>query len=272
MNRRDRTFGIVVTLLAATLLPSGCWWSKPAARQPAPTPTLASQTATPAIPDSGATPNETPEHAARRLFSDLYETALALADHPEMLQGSQAGRPVPVSRDYSSDRPILARWTLSDDAKSVSGDMFAEMRTSAVSKTVMMVPVTKNGRAISEFEMAKGADGLWVASGDLASPLPSGEIYDLESATAKLRKSLGAGTIVRPAVFLPSGLVFAVGDNHGQEAAVFLLPITHGPGIAGFTDSMPNTGAMLSRSQLRELYRKKTQPPPSTRFVPGQLD
>jgi hypothetical protein len=141
-----------------------------------------------------------------------------------------------------------------------------------MSKTTLLVPVIKGGRTISEFEIRRDDSGTWEVVGDLAEPLPSGAIRDLETAAARLRGALGAGTRVRPTVLLPSGLVFAIGDNAGREAAVLLLPARRGPGVVGFATPVPDVSQVLYPTQLGDLYRANAAPKPPTRDAPGGLD
>lgn len=270
MSRRVRILCALAALLLAATSASACRRPAPAPRAPASSAT--SQTATPTSEPAVAPSDETAEQAAGRIFADLYETALALAQNPADLQGAKPGRPVAISRDYSAGGPVLAQWVLPSETKAISRNMFAEMRPSPMSKTTLLVPVIKGGRTITEFEIRRDDTGAWDVVGDLAQPFPSGAMRDLEAAAAKLRRALGPGTRVRPAVFLPSGLVFAVGDNASHEAVVFLLPARQGPGVAGFTTPFPDADQVLYPSQLADLYRANSKPKAPTRDAPGGLD
>jgi hypothetical protein len=55
-------------------------------------------------------------------------------------------------------------------------------------------------------------------------------------------------------VFVPSGLVFAVGDNQGHEAALMIGSTPQGPGI-GTIDlaKMPPVGTVFTPSELKSL-------------------
>jgi hypothetical protein len=271
MSRRVWTLGVLALLLGSALGVSAC---KPSARPAASIPSAAtSQTTTPAVDPDLPPPNETAEHASRRLYPDLYDTAITLASDPSALRGAQPGNPVRVSRDYGQDRPVLATWVLPDDAHSISNDMFAKMRRSEMSMSAVVVPVVKNRRSISEFAMRKNTAGEWEVVGDLSEPFPSGTIHDLEAASATLRKELGPNARVRPVVFLPSGLLFAVGDGTAGEAAVLLGAVGRGSGISGFVLPTPGVGQLLSVSQLRELLNTKAKPDPMAgRNAPGGID
>ena len=54
-------------------------------------------------------------------------------------------------------------------------------------------------------------------------------------------------------MFLPSGLEFAVGDNGGQEAAVYLTFVNHGDGVGSFNKYLPKTGRLFTPPRLVDL-------------------
>lgn len=277
MGRRTRNCFALAALLVAVLGASAC---KPAARPTASTapaapaaPAAANQAVTPAADLRTPLTKETAAEAAQRLFPGVCETALALADNPEALRGARPGRPVAVSRDYAAGRPTIADWVLPNDARAVSGEMFAKMRPSAVTTSTALVPVLKNRSTISEFLMSRDESGDWQSAGDLVLPPPGGAIHDFEIASAKLRKTLGTNARIRPVVLLPSGLVFAVGHSSKGEAAVLLTMVGRGPGITGFALPAPEVGQLLSVSELRALLN--TQPkanPLSGRNALGTID
>lgn len=55
---------------------------------------------------------------------------------------------------------------------------------------------------------------------------------------------------MRTAIFLPSGLVFAVGRNGEREAAVYLIFVNDGPGLGGFDNYLPETGTLFTPTEL----------------------
>jgi len=160
---------------------------------------------------------------------------------------------VPVSQDYTG-RPALARWVLPDEANAIKGNMFDAMWPAAMAKDSFLVPMIKNGRAVADFWVSLDGDGRWTSGLGSGSNLPGGDVYDLERATLMLEKELGPGTRVRPVVFLPSGFAFAVGDNRGREAAVFLYWERVGPGVTNDGGWTAEPGDLLTQDQLLESY------------------
>jgi hypothetical protein len=273
MHARTRLVGALAVVL---LMLSPC-----ACSRKAPTPTasatsqLSSATAEPTgSPGPSTAPkNETAAQAAARLFPEVLDMAAYDVDDPGLLTGAKPGPPVSSSRTYSADRPTLLRWELPDETRAVTGNMFAVMRRVPVNNEVLLVPVTKSGRAIGEFPLRKDTAGYWTTTGIAAGSLPGGEVAALETATRKLQGALGNGTVVRATVFLPSGLAFAVGDHEGREAAVFLRLIGYSPGVGSYRGHIPDSGELLTASQLRQLFATAdTKKPPATRSAPGGLD
>ena len=131
--------------------------------------------------------------------------------------------------------------------------MFAAMWPISMTKSGFIVPMLKDGKAVSEFGVVLDEGGHWVCSEGVLASIPGGFAHDLQDATATLRKALGYGTKVRPTIFVPSGLAFAVGDNQGREAAVFVWCTNHGKGIKGFDKELPNAGQLFSPVQLKRL-------------------
>jgi len=195
---------------------------------------------------------ETPAHAARRLFRQTFRDR---PSYPASLAivGSSPGPPVPVSQDYP-DAP-LTQWVLPNDATAVKGNMFGAMWPTAMKQESFLVPMVKDGRVVGEFSVTLGDDGRWEAG---APEL--GSLFYSEQRTSLLEQKLGPGTEVRIVVFLPSGFAFAVGDNRGREAAVFLGEQDYGPGITHESPKHlgvgegPKLGELLSQDQLVELY------------------
>jgi hypothetical protein len=198
---------------------------------------------------------ETPAQASRRLFTGVYRAELTEVNRPWLLRGAEAGEPVPVVRDYGWG-PNVA-WVLPEDRKSVRGNMFAAMWPLAMVKDRFIVPMVKNGRSVDEM-IVYLEGGSWVASavggydaivdGRDVKRLPRGDVAALESATTRLKQLLGEATVVRAVVFVPSGNAFAVGDNAGREAAVFLGWVMLGPGISD------HHGPALASSQFGQLF------------------
>jgi hypothetical protein len=193
-------------------------------------------------------------------------------DDPGLLAGAKPGPPLATSRTYSPNRPTLIRWELPSDARRVGGNMFAAMRSVPANKEVLLVPVTRGGTTVGEFPLRRDADGHWATTGIASGSLPGGEIAALESATRQLKSVLGANAAVRAAVFLPSGLVFAVGDRKGTEAAVFLSLIGYGTGVSSYKGRLPNRGELFTSSQLQQLFRDANAEKPPARNEPGGLD
>lgn len=199
---------------------------------------------------------ETPEQAALRLFSEAYAQELSVVQSPRLLQGARPGRPVPISADYRWDAQLV-RWVLPDEAKAVSGNLFAAMWPSAMEKDGFLVPMVKNGRTVCQFYVDLQG-GRWVGRPISESSLPTGEVYWLEVATAKLKALLGRGTLVRPVIFLPSGNAFAVGDNNGREAAAYLgySNLGRGVGDVDITNFTHRYGELFTPAQLRALFTR----------------
>ena len=205
-----------------------------------------------------ASNGETPEEAAVRLFPAAYARELALGASPQELTGSEPGRPTPMSADYVYDANIV-RWLLPDDAKAVSGNMFAAMWPSAMAKDAFFVPFIKRGRVIGQYCVALQKGDVWLYVDSLTSSLRRGQLYELQTSTDKLKALLGEDTVVRPAVFLPSGLAFAVGDNQGREAAVMIGYSDRGPGVDGYANGreVPAMGRLFTLDQLKTLLAGK---------------
>ena len=140
---------------------------------------------------------------------------------------------------------------LPDELKNVRGGMFAAMRPARLRSDVFMVPLMKDGHAGDEYSISL-YEGEWNSFGG-PSAIPGGSAREIEDATAKLKETLGSATDVRVAVFLPSGWVFAVGNNDGQEAAVYLNWWT-GDGVTGVVGRTlyPYDGQLFTPEQLYE--------------------
>jgi hypothetical protein len=132
--------------------------------------------------------------------------------------------------------------------------MFAAMRPSAMAKDIFFVPFVKHGRAIGQFDVELQGDS-WAYGRSLTSSPRTGQLYMLQTATDKLKRLLGEGTTVRPAVFLPSGLAFAVGDNQGREAAVMIGYSDRGKGVDGYAwgKLVPARGTLFTPAGLKTL-------------------
>jgi hypothetical protein len=199
------------------------------------------------------TPTETPEQAAQRLFPEVYERAMKGTQHQDVLRGAVAGTPLQVSRDYYMSWGIIASWTLPNDVNSVTSGMFNGMLPSPMRDDEYIVPMVVGGRSVSEFLMVIDDSGTWRAPVTLIDPLPTGQIYYVEVATSILKNALGNEAEVRSTIFLPSGLIFAVGNNNGREAAVYLTFVNFGPGVGSFNKYLPEKGRFFTPDQLRSL-------------------
>lgn len=185
-------------------------------------------------PNSGpgvAPDGETPAEAATRLFPEMYAQALQESEPREFLRGAEPGAPVPVSEVYFWPADLV-RWVLPDDRKAIAaGSLFSAMWPNAMSRNEFLVPMTKDGISVCEF-WAGLSEGHWIGGSLNKGRLPTGEVHRLDVASVQLRAMLGRNTEVRPVIFLPSGIAFAVGDNAGREAAVPLGVLDYGPGIS----------------------------------------
>lgn len=73
----------------------------------------------------------------------------------------------------------------------------------------------------------------------------------------EFKTPLGPETEVRPAVYVPSGFVFAVADNDGRQAAALLGHSWMGPGIGDLDLAvMPPLGSVLTPAELEDLLRR----------------
>jgi hypothetical protein len=160
---------------------------------------------------------------------------------------------VSVAQDYQYPAGI-AHWVLPDDATAVSGNMFAAMWPLAMAKDVFLVPFMKKGEVVGQFRVVLQDTGSWAYLDDGTESFRAGQLFELQAATDELRRRLGPQATVRPVVFVPSGLVFAVGDNEGREAAVLLGHSWEGPGIGDFDQAkVPPVGTLLTPAELRSL-------------------
>jgi hypothetical protein len=216
-------------------------------------PSLGSKPTAPPNAGPQIAPNgESPEQAAARLFPAARAQELALGASPQALKGAKSGRPVPVARDYNWDGRV-ARWVLPEDQQAVSGNMFAAMWPLAMSKDAFFAPFVKHGKVIGQYYVELHGDS-WAYEPALSSSLHMYQLYALQVADDKLRRELGPQTTVRPVAFVPSGLVFAVGDNGVREAAALLGRTWMGPGIGDVTQTkVPPAGIILTPAELKEL-------------------
>jgi hypothetical protein len=206
----------------------------------------------PAAGPRPAPDGETPEQAAIRLFPQARAHELELGTLPRELRGARPGEPVPVARDYREGESI-AQWVLPGGSQAVSDDMFAAMWPIAKTDDFFYVPFVKDGRSIGQFSVFLRGDS-WTYGPPTSSSLHAGPVCDLQTAIDKLRRQLGPQTAVRPVIFAPSGLTFAVGDNQGREAAVLLGHSWMGPGIGNFDQTkVPPVGTLLAPEQLKQL-------------------
>ncbi len=259
-------------LLAISVALTACSWFAPAApsSSSATRSTPATIATSPPTADVDIPRDETPAQAAKRLFEDSYDTAMMVLGNSQLLKGAAPGSPVAVSRDYRGDEPALARWVLANRSF-VSNHMFSAMRSIAMSTSAYVVPVVSSGRVIGQFDLHRDQDGYWATDGIQPDPLPGGELLDLQNATSALHRSLGNEAKVRVAVFLPSGLMFAVGDAKGREAAVLLEPVS-GPGVTGFDKPQPKQNAVLTPSELKTLLAPPPPSPALKRYPLGTID
>jgi hypothetical protein len=219
-------------------------------------------------PNAGPLPapdGETPETAAWRLFHAAYERYLPYARPRSAFEGATPGPIIPISAEYPDpahpgvvlERPLVS-WILPNDHKAVSGDMFEAMWPSAMKTDEFFVPMVKDGRVVFRL-YAMQKNGHWIDAWQLYSIPPSVfrvEPYEWDTAAVRLREALGPETEVRATVLVPSGLVFAVGNNRGRQAAVSMGWTDSGKGIEGFHGTYPDRGEFFTQEELEELLRE----------------
>jgi hypothetical protein len=196
-----------------------------------------------------AVDGETPEAAAHRLYAEKFDYRRADLTSPETFAGATAGVPRAVVAGYHPGL-VPAPWVLSNDRNSVRTGMFKAMYAGKMSDVLFVVPIMKQGSCVGQFDMGLDDTGHWSEGGILWEP---GFISWADQADETLRGVLGSGTTVRIAVFLPSGLVFAVGNNRDREAAVYLTLFDYGPGLKGFHERLPETGRLYTPAELASL-------------------
>ena len=210
--------------------------------------------APPAATPPPAYDSATARRVTRHLWPDMKEWLRgdpASADtRVAMVQAARPGSPVPVSQDYAMTEPILARWLLPDDVHSVSAGMYDHMCPTPTSATCFFVPVSSRGRPVAEMDVQENSHGRWEVVEMVEGP---GQAAAYQAAAATLRQVLGEGADVRPVLFLPSGLEFAVGHNLAREAAVYLTFVNYGSGVGSFDKYLPKTGRLFTPPQLQRL-------------------
>ena len=245
----------LLIVLSLGLLCAGC---VPAARVASPVAASTPAVSAPATGPASAPGGESPQQAAARLFDEVYAGLLSpgTTEHPDAVRGARAGAPVPVSKDYFMTSRLLASWTLDARDDDAWSNMFDAMRPSEMSTDSFIVAVMKDGVSASEFDVNLDESGRWQTGSVLNDPLPGGQVYSLQDASKQLVELLGPGTFVRPVLFLPAGLEFAVGRNGDREAAVYLTFVNHGPDVGSFNQYLPEDGTMYTTSELRKLLSR----------------
>jgi hypothetical protein len=243
-RRLGQALGAILVLLVAV---SGCGEASPEDGQ---TTSGALPVETTARPPATAVDGETVAQAAVRLFAEQAQQALKTGQDRVLFEGSTPGEPRRLTGKDWGDSQLPVPWVLPDDRRSATSGMFGAMRPNQMSDRLFLVSIEKNGRSAGEFYLTLDTTGHWISD---RVDLGPARIYDIEDATAKLVAILGPGTQVRTAVFLPSGLVFAVGNNGGREAAVYLIFVTFAPGVGGFDGLRPEDGTLLTPSDLAAL-------------------
>jgi len=194
---------------------------------------------------------ETVAKAALRLFAEEAKQKIADGQDLNLFQGTTPGPPQPLAEDFIDGQDLVpASWIVPDDVRSATSGMFAVMRPARMSDSHFLVSIDKDGRSVAEFGLTLDDSGRWMWDGVLLEP---GRLRRIEDATAVLEATLGPGTEVRIAIFLPSGAICAVGNNGGRETAVWLSSAEYGPGVAGFHKVLPTRGTLYSPSELAAL-------------------
>lgn len=198
-------------------------------------------------------PGETPEQAAVRLFPVAYKDHMDNTGYPQVLKGATGGPPYPVAENYIHPELIPASWVIDYDPK-VQRGLFERMRALETSDATFLVPMMKDGLTVDEFQIFRDDMGEWSSHLGPADPLPGGRIHKVEEARTSLQGELGQAAEVRVAVFLPTGLVFAVGRHGVREAAVYLTYAEDGPGHTAKNVFPPEPGRLFTSAELPALF------------------
>jgi len=229
-----RRLGIVLWFLAVTLALAACGETQESSSVTSP-------------PASSA--GETPQAAVERLWPDMQELmAEVLGD--EAIAGAAPGSPVLASGLYAMSEPLLVQWVLADDAQAVGGDLFAAMCPTPVDDSSFLVSVEGDEGTLAEFLIERDSGGRWQIA---EMGKGSGQVRALAAATRTLRRALGEDAGIRSALFLPSGLAFAVGSGEAGQAAVYLTFVDHGEGVGSFDRRLPRNGQLFTPEQLETL-------------------
>jgi hypothetical protein len=182
--------------------------------------------------------------AARGLLREALESPQA--------QGAHVATPEPAIPGYwAGSTPVVVPWVVENDRRALRGDLFAAMRRTQDSTSTFIVPVMSHGRLISEFVMQREASGwTWAVTIDRSG----------ERTSDTLVQRLGAGTEVRRALFLPSGLVFEVGRNGTRQALRLVTFFNWGAGITGFDGYLPWDRVLTPQDVQRILVEERTTP------------
>lgn len=194
----------------------------------------------------------TADEAAVRLFATAYAFHMEHTAYPGVLEGAGVGQAQPATRDYGLPGPILASWIIDYDPLAARS-LFEQMRPLEMSEVLYIVPMVKDGRSADEFDLFLDERGEWRTSWGPLDPLPGGSIHNIEEATANLKGDLGQEAEVRVTLFLPTGLVFAVGRQKDREEAVYLSFVTDGIGHTAKDVRLPDVGQVFTSDQLRAL-------------------
>lgn len=196
-------------------------------------------------------PKEPPQRAAARFAAAIIKESIA--EHETRPYDSSATAGVARTRIADYVPPAGAvEWVVNDDLHVPDGALFSSMAPAKQDPFAYVVPILQDGVPVSEFTMYAD-DGRWTLGEWLAEAKPAGFSYGIHQANVRLKQKLGPGVRTRVALLLPSGLVFLVGNNGRQEAAVALSFVNGGPGLKGFDKPLPAVGTMYDPGELRNL-------------------
>jgi len=202
-------------------------------------------------PGCSARPASPVEPVAAVASPDEPVGAAAIKLLVEVFRYGVAGNPEPMLLGYFPTG-LPAAWVVTDDLNVAPDNLFASMMPALLSRDRYLVPILQDGKPVSEFEMTL-RDGRWEVGRWPAESSPTGHFHTRSLAESQLRETLGPNTQTRVALLLPSGLIFLVGNNGSQEAAVYLGFVDEGPGLTGFHKYLPPVGKLYEPEELGRL-------------------
>lgn len=194
---------------------------------------------------------ESPQQGANRVLAGILQEEPDPEYPAPYGPDAVAGKPMPVIDGYFPGVVPVA-WVVRNDVRVPANGIFASMQPATTSETHYAVPILQGGEPVSEFDI-KLDSGEWIEGARLAETEPAGYFYEVLRIEGALRAELGPETETRVALFLPSGLVFVVGNNGSTELAAYLTFENSGAGIAGYDKYLPQTGDLYGPEDLRGL-------------------